>query len=284
MIDAHVHFWRIARGDYGLDASSPLARDHQPPELQPQLRASGVDRVVLVQAAETHAENLYTIGLAKAYPWIAGVVAWIDPSSPAVVEEIAALLSIERVRGFRPVRNGNFSLAWMLSPACDRGYRAIAVQSASLDILIENPDDLPVAIRLARRHPDLAVVIDHCGKPDIAGGRMQPWADHISALAELGNVTCKFSGLLNRARPDASVDDLTPYASHILAAFGAERLMWASDWPPLTRAAEYARWQSVSAALLAGLSGAERASIEQQTAERVYRLPTFDISGGRTTY
>jgi L-fuconolactonase len=274
-VDAHVHFWRIARGDnVGLDPVSPLWRDYEPPELLPELQAAGVDRVVLVQAAETHAENLYMIGLARRFLWIAGVVAWLDPSSPAVAEEVAALLSVTAVRGFRPVRNGNASLAWMLEAPCDAGYRAIADGGASLDVLVENPDDLPVVIALARRHSGLAIVLDHCGKPDIAGGRMQPWADHVAELAALPNVACKFSGLLNRARPLATPDDVAPYALHVLSAFGAGRVMWASDWPPLTRAAGYARWRSVSTALLADLSGAERASVEHGTAERVYRLPS----------
>ncbi len=274
MIDAHVHFWRIARGDNaGLDRSSSLWRDHEPAELLPQMKAADVDRVVLVQAAETHAENLYTIGLAQKHRWIAGVVAWIDPEYPAAEEEIVALLELDVVRGFRPVREGNLSLAWMLAATCTKGYRAIAARDASLDILVENPDDLPVVIALARSHSDLTIILDHCGKPDIAAGRMQPWADQIAELAALPNIACKLSGLLNRSLPGAAVEDIAPYATHVIAAFGAERVMWASDWPPLTRAADYARWRSVSAQLLAGLSSADRALIEGGTAERLYRLP-----------
>ena len=126
MIDAHIHFWRTARGDnVGLDRSSTLWRDFEPAELLPELEAAGIERIVVVQAAETHAENLYIIGLAATYPVIAGVVAWIDPGSPSVEEEIAALRLTGVVKGFRPVRDGNWSIDWMLDPG-------LAVQSHSV--------------------------------------------------------------------------------------------------------------------------------------------------------
>ena len=99
-IDAHVHFWRLARGGYGaLDASmAPIFRDREPPHLEASLQATGVARIIIVQAVESLAENLYTLGLAARFPWIAGVVGWVDPASPSAEEAIDRL--IERIFAF----------------------------------------------------------------------------------------------------------------------------------------------------------------------------------------
>jgi L-fuconolactonase len=58
----------------------------------------------------------------------------------------------------------------------------------------------------------------------------------------------------------------------VLAAFGGDRVIWASDWPPLELAATYTIWRSVSIELIAGLAPAERAAVLGANAERIYRL------------
>ena len=98
-----------------------IYRDLEPPDLKPMLDAAGVDRVVVVQAAETLAEALFIIGLSRKFPWIAGIVAWLDPASPACEEETAALGWNPIVKGVRPVRNDNATIAWMLDPGLERG-------------------------------------------------------------------------------------------------------------------------------------------------------------------
>jgi L-fuconolactonase len=83
-IDAHQHFWRLARGDYGwLTAElAPIHRDHEPAGLEPLLRAAGIDRTVLVQAAPTDAETDFLLRLAETTDFVAGVVGWVDFEAP----------------------------------------------------------------------------------------------------------------------------------------------------------------------------------------------------------
>jgi L-fuconolactonase len=146
IIDAHVHFWCLARGDNrALEPwMAPLLRDHEPADLAPELDACGVDWVVVVQAAETLAENLYTLGLAAREPRIAGVVGWVDLASPSLVEEAAALRSTGRLLGFRPVRDDNRSVAWLLDARLTAGLRHLAEAGLVLDVLLQNPDELPL--------------------------------------------------------------------------------------------------------------------------------------------
>jgi L-fuconolactonase len=249
-----------------------IYRDREPPDLKPHLDAAGVDRVIVVQAAETLAETLFTMGLARRFPWIAGIVAWVDPASPAIEEEIAALAWNPIVKGVRPVRDDNRSIAWMLDKRLDRGWQALIANRLTLDILVQNWREIPLATALARAWPELRFILDHCGKPDIANGTFEPWAASICKLAALPNVSCKLSGLLNCALPGADADDLRPYTTHIFENFTASRVMWASDWPPLELAAGYDIWMSISKEILAQLSAAEIKQVMSGTAIRIYRL------------
>jgi L-fuconolactonase len=277
IIDAHVHLWRLARGDNAAlsPAMTAIYRDFEPPDLKPRLDAAGVDRIVVVQAAETLAEALFTIGLARKFPWIAGIVAWIDPASPAIEEEAAALASLPIVKGVRPVRDDNRSIAWMLDARLARGWRALADNGLSLDILVQNWCEIPLAASLARNNPGLRIILDHCGKPDIAGKQFDPWAEHIAALASLPNAACKLSGLMNCAQENAKASDIQPWADHVFSAFGADRVMWASDWPPLDLSSSYAGWKQVSDAILLPLPAAARQQVWSGTATRLYRLSSI---------
>jgi L-fuconolactonase len=273
-VDAHIHFWRLARGDnLALSpAMTPIYRDLEPPDLKPHLEAAEIGRIIVVQGAETLAENLYTLGLAARFSWIAGVVGWIQPSSPSIGEEVAALSANPLFKGVRPVRDDNQSIAWMLDRRLEPGWRAVREAGLVLEFLVQNPDELPLVTHFVRTHAEMSVVLDHCAKPDIAAGRYEPWASDISELARHRNVACKFSGLLNCAKSGASAAELAPYTRHVLAAFGGDRVIWASDWPPLELAATYAIWRSISIELIAGLAPAEGAAVLGANAERIYRL------------
>jgi hypothetical protein len=139
-VDAHVHLWRLSRGDNAAlsPAMTAIYRDREPADLKPLIDAAGVERVVVVQAAETLAETLFTVGLARKHAWIAGVVAWIELASPSVEEEVAALVAIPTVKGVRPVRDDNKSIAWMLDSRLEQGFQALQDHGLSLDILVQN--------------------------------------------------------------------------------------------------------------------------------------------------
>ena len=273
-IDAHVHLWRIARGDnISINpAMSAIFRDLEPPDLRPRLDAAGVERIVAVQAAETLAEALYLVGLARKYPWIAGVVAWVEPSSPAIEEELAALSWSPIVKGVRPIRDDNRSISYLLDARLERGWKALAANKLSLDILVQNWREIPLATALARRLPYLEIILDHCGKPDVKGEQFTPWAKNLTEFAALPNVSCKLSGLMNCAAPGAGLDDIQPYAEHVIKAFGPSRVMWASDWPPLDLASDYATWRQHSLAVVNELAPGERAAVLNDNAIRIYRL------------
>jgi len=274
IVDAHIHFWRLTRGDNIalLPSMTSIFRDKEPQDLKPRLNAAGVNRIVVVQAAETFAETLFIVGLARKFPWISGIVAWIDPASPSVEEEAAALSWIPVVKGVRPVRDDNRSISWMLEQRYEQAWRAIAANGLSLDILVQDWRELPFATALVKNNPKLTFILDHCGKPDIAAGLTNSWAQYIEDLAKFPNVMCKFSGLLNCANPGAVAADLSAFTTHVLNVFTPSRVMWASDWPPLDLAGDYERWKAISVELIQHLPSDQHIEVMSGTATRVYRL------------
>ena len=248
-VDAHHHVWTMARGDYRwMSPELPIARDYGLDDLGPLL--GDITATVLVQAADSEAETAFMLDVARnSGGLVRGVVGWTDLASPAAPARIAALAQEPLLKGLRPMLQDIEDTEWILRPAVQPALAAMARQGLRFDALIK-PRHLPLIGELARRHPDLAVVIDHAAKPDIANGHFQPWAGPMARLARDTPWCCKLSGLVTEAKADWRVDDLAPYVDHLLATFGPDRLMWGSDWPVVTLASNYRRWHEAAAALL----------------------------------
>lgn len=270
-IDAHQHFWRLSRGDYGwlTPAQTAIYRDHLPGDLVPHLRAAGIDRTILVQAAPTAAETDFLLELAAETPFVAGVVGWIDLEAADATQAVAAFAARPGALGLRPMLQDLPDDEWLLRPELSPAFAAMADAGLTFDALVK-PRHLPALRRFLDRHPDLPVVIDHAAKPDIAGGAHGAWAQAIGALGRETHALCKVSGLVTEAGPDWIVGDLRPYADTLFEAFGAARLMWGSDWPVVNLAADYGRWAEAAEDLLSGLSAPERAAVRGGTAQAFY--------------
>ena len=273
IIDSHHHVWRLSRGDY--DWLTPdltdLYRDFEPADLAPLMAAGGVAGGIVVQAAESEAETGFLLDLANKSPTILGVVGWTDFAAPDGPAAIARLARHPRLKGFRPMLQDDPDDDFILRPAALAALAALRDEGLRLDALVR-PRHLPRLISLRERFPDLPMVIDHAAKPDIAGGQWEPWADDMRRLADDGRTCCKLSGLLTEAAPGAGADALRRYADLVLDAFGAERVMWGSDWPVVLLAGDYGGWLAMAQALVAGRSDAERAAIFGGTAARFYGL------------
>jgi L-fuconolactonase len=273
-IDAHQHFWRIDRGDYGwLDpAQVPnLCRDFLPGDLAPLLAQARIDRTVLVQAAETVAETEFLLSLAETTPFVGAVVGWVDFTSPQAPHEIARLAQNPRLAGLRPMLQDLPDPDWILRDEVQPALRALVANGLRFDALIK-PPQLPAIRRLLDRYPDLPVVIDHGAKPGIAAGVTAPWAEHMRAIARDSRAVCKLSGLATEAAPGWTVETLRPYVEVLIEAFGPSRLMFGSDWPVLTENGDYLDWLAAAEALTVGLNDAERADAFGGTAARFYGL------------
>jgi L-fuconolactonase len=273
-IDAHQHFWQVARRDYAWlteDAFPALYRDFDPSDLAPLIERCGIDATVLVQGAETASETDFLLGIADATPFVAGVVGWGDllaADAPARVERLAGR---SKLVALRPMLEILADDEWILNPRLAPGIRAMEQCGLCFDALIR-PRHLPVLNRFLANHPNLPVVIDHAAKPDIAGEEIEAWSRQIHEVAACSGAFVKLSGLATEAAPDWTADTLRPYAEALFDAFGPQRIMWGSDWPVLNVAGDYEGWHAAAQSLTAELSADDRDWVFGRTAARFYRL------------
>ncbi|MBL4786333.1 MAG: amidohydrolase family protein [Cohaesibacteraceae bacterium] len=269
-IDAHQHFWKLARGDYEWLTSelAPIYRDFGPADLLPLLKAAGIDGTILVQATDTEEETEYLLSFADKYDWIFGVVGWVDMEASKAPDSIAQFASNPKFCGIRPMIQGLKDDAWMLRPALKSSVSALIEYGLCFDALVL-PRHLPHLLRFVETYPDLPVVIDHGAKPEIKTGSFQPWANQIKTIADNSNAFCKLSGLVTEADSNWTASDIKPFARHILECFGPERVMFGSDWPVLNVASDYATWAELAKELCHGNSNHMKA-VFGESASRFY--------------
>jgi L-fuconolactonase len=278
-IDAHQHFWQLSRAwpfDYSwLDAQqlTPIRRDYVPDDLAPQIAAVGVDRTILVQTQHHLEENRWALKLAERHPFIAGVVGWVDLTSPVCEDELLKFKVHPKFVGVRHVTQDEMDDDFIVSEPVIGGLQVLERHDVPFDLLfyVKHLHHVP---ELTRRLPQLRMVIDHLSKPHIKDRRLDDWLPHFKAAAKCPNVYCKLSGMITEADWQRwTVDDLKPYVRAAVECFGPERLMFGSDWPVCELAGTYAQVHGALVEALGPLSAAEHARIFGETAREFYRLP-----------
>lgn len=269
MIDAHVHVWDLARGDYDWLAGEDRAlhRDFTFADWAAAATPLGIDRAVLVQAAPTAAETEYLLSVAHANTeQVLGVVGWVELTDSDARTQLERFAADPLGVGVRPWLQAIEDPDWILRSDVGEGLDAIE----DLGLLYEAlalPAHLAPLIRVVEARPGLRVVLDHMAKPDIAHGGLEGWSADLRRLAEAGDVVCKLSGLVSEAGERTSAADLRPYVDVALDAFGPERVMWGSDWPVVSAVVTYAQWHDLARTLT---PAAHHEQIFERTAERVY--------------
>lgn len=239
-IDAHQHFWIYDPHEYSwIDESmESLRRDFLPDDLKPELDRKSIRSCVAVQARQS-LETKWLLNLAERFPFIAGVVGWVNLQSSDMHSQLKALATNAKLVGIRHIVQSEPDDRFLMRPHFLRGIAALEEFNLAYDILIY-PKHLPVAAEFVRHFPRHRFVLDHMAKPPIKSGEIQPWADGIRRLAEFPNVSCKLSGLVTEADwQHWKPEDIVPYLDVAFEAFGPERLMAGSDWPVCLVAASY---------------------------------------------
>jgi L-fuconolactonase len=277
-VDAHHHVWDLTvRPQEWLagEAFAPIRRSFGVEDLEPAARTAGVTATVLVQTVPLPQETPDLLAIAAKGGLVKAVTGWVDLTSPSVADDLAALRGGPHGGYLKAVRHlvqDEPDPDWLRRPDVVRGLRAVADAGLLYELLVY-PHQLPAAVAAVTALPDAPFVLDHCAKPRIAEGVVEPWATGIADLARRENVTCKLSGLVTEADwTQWTVDGLRSYVDHVLEQFGPQRLMFGSDWPVCLLATGYDRWLSTVDELIGGLSEGERAAIRGGTASRVYDI------------
>jgi L-fuconolactonase len=251
-IDCHQHFWKASRGDYHWmsPAVPALCRDYLPADLQPLLKKNKIDKTIVVQAAQTKAETDFLLDLAAQHDFIAGVIGWLDMDSPDFPRELDLYSKKPKFLGIRPMLQDLPDDNWILRPRVIEALKWIADRDMPFEFLTYTRH-LPHVLTVLEKIPGLRAVVDHVSKPEIKNRKLDPWRSLMARVAEHPNLHCKLSGMITEADFKTwTPDDLRPYVEHVLDSFGAERVMFGSDWPVCLLAGSY---DQVTAALQAVL-------------------------------
>ncbi|WP_405862100.1 amidohydrolase family protein [Streptomyces sp. NBC_00090] len=278
IVDAHHHLWGASAlrepwlAAVGL---APLRREFTADALTAEAHAAGVDATVVVQTVSRIEETSGLLALADTSDLIAGVVGWVDLTAPGVADDIAALREGPGGRhlvGIRHQAQDEQDPHWLERPEVVRGLKAVAEAGLVYDLLVL-AHQLPAATAVTGAVPELSFVLDHLGKPSVAQGELQPWAAELARLAARPHVTAKLSGLVTEADwRHWTTAGLRPFTDTALDCFGPDRLMFGSDWPVCTLAADYARVLGTARELTDALTDQELEAVFGGTAARVYGI------------
>lgn len=277
IVDAHVHIWDPRQIRYPWIEGNPvLDRPFLPGDYRHGFEGVDIEAMVFVQCdcdvPASMREVAWVAEQVIAEPRIKAIVAWAGLEKGAAVEaDLEELSRQPLVKGVRRILQSEADVEFCLRPEFIAGARLLAAFGYSFDICV-NYRQMASVLRFVEQVPDVPMVLDHIGKPSIADGQMQPWADQIKALAAFPNVVCKVSGVATEAGPVWSAEQLKPYIETTFEAFGLERTMYGSDWPVMLLAIEPRRWVAILDEMLQGVPAEDRLRFWRDNARAFYRL------------
>jgi L-fuconolactonase len=254
IIDAHQHFWDISKVSYPWlrPEYSPIYHTFRPEELEPQLRNAGVDGTVLVQSANSFEDTRAMLEQAEHFAWIKAVVGWVPLTEAAIAARAIEVLTVNpKFKGVRHLIHDEPDMDYLIKHEMLEGLKLLADHGLTFDVVSVLPRHLEHVSTIAAQVPHLKIVIDHLAKPLIKDGGWEPWASLLRRASEHPNVYAKISGLNTAADWERwSASDLERYVNHALECFGANRLMFGSDWPVALFAGDYAKvWHETNIVL-----------------------------------
>lgn len=273
IFDTHLHLIDRARLPYPwLAGLPPLDRDWDYDTFAAQARRVGITRILHMEVDVAEAaidretawiaelmarpDSLIVGAISSVRPESEGFDAWLERVDRRVVRGVRRVLhvvpdEVSQAAGFR------------------RNIRKLGQAGLPFDICMLQRQ-LGLAVALVDACPDTVFVLDHCGVPAIAAGQFDDWAAHIARLAERPNVNAKLSGITAYGPPDWTLATLQPYVSHLIDAFGPDRVVWGSDSPVCTLQSSLSEWVATTHALIAHLALQERQQVLSGNAERLW--------------
>ncbi|WP_321476667.1 amidohydrolase family protein [uncultured Paludibaculum sp.] len=268
-LDAHTHFYDPSRAQgvpWPAKDNSALYRTVLPPEFQKLTRTLGVEGTIAVEASPWLEDNQWVLDLAQRYPVIRGFVGHLDPGRPGFA---ANLDRFRKHRLFLGIRIGGALLAGQLrNQAFLADMRRLADADLELDVL-GGPAPYADTARLSDRVPGLRVVLDHLPN-DAPKDPAALWA-----LKDRPNIYGKVSGVVRRVDGRVVIDAAFYRESldQLWAAFGEDRLVYASNWPVSDLLAPYAQVLHVVQAYFASKRPIALEKFFWSNAHKAYRVP-----------
>jgi L-fuconolactonase len=282
IVETHIHFWQVTRPGgvpWPTPAEGPIYRDVLPPEYNAIARANGVVTAGVVEASGIVEDNQWILDLIKPYRAYTFFVGNLEIGAPTFANDLARFAHDPRFVGIRGYLTGPAE-GITLSPAQLTSLQDLAARGMTLDIISrgdKNPKSQVQALCTAV--PNLRIIIDHLG-----GAKGPPpvdptWELEIRRLADVcPNLHMKFSSFYDMYAPGdvvyPSPTDLASYKAHfdvLMSAFGANRLIWGSNWPVITLHGTFEAQIAIAEEYLAAFGTAVRDKVMFKNALTFYR-------------
>lgn len=278
IVDTHVHLWDPERIPLAWGDQVPtINRRHLIPEYDAARGAVEVEGIVFLEcnvAEGRHLDEAHMVGeIARDEPRLQAIVAHAPlEKGEEVAADLDALAREPRLRGIRRLLQQEADIEAVLDDRFLAGLNLLPRYNLHFEICVRH-HQLEAIVDLVRRLPNVTFMLDHIAKPAIRDARLEPWKTRMAELAALPNLMCKMSGLVNEAdHENWQPADLRPYIDHVVETFGFDRLVFGSDWPVMTLAADIPRWVAVLDDALAGASDSELRMFWLENAQAFYRL------------
>ena len=278
IVDCHVHLWDVAR-PAGLGwikkDNKALYRSFLPADHEPIAKANGVTGIIVVQAGQSLPDNQWNLDLTAHNPRLyRGIVGNLSEviGTPAFQPLFAKLCENPRYVGYR--LSGRYQEK--LTDAFFADLRLTAQKGRTVDFLLGGYRLEEVA-EIARRVPELRIIVDHLGGVKLDGKPLAPeWVAQFRTVAKQPNVRCKVSALFGRWEKQPAPQDLAAYTEVLdlaFASFGEDRLIFGSDWPVTEQTADYAAVLRLTRAYFDRKGPGISAKLFHQNAQNFYRPP-----------
>jgi predicted TIM-barrel fold metal-dependent hydrolase len=227
-VDTHLHPLSPDEARYPRLATSRFQGVSPADEIVAQMKRAGVDRAVAVQFFGVYGnDNSYVADTVGAYPEALAGVGCVDPLAPDAGDALASWVKrgVRGLRLFTPRERPDLA-RWPDEAAAYPLYEAAIALGTPVCLSIQ-PAGLEHVGTLAARFPGLTLVLDHIGNVPLDASAVETQA--LMALAVHPNLHLKFS-----TQNFATVEDesaIPPFLRALVGAFGAERLMWGSNFP-----------------------------------------------------
>jgi predicted TIM-barrel fold metal-dependent hydrolase len=277
IVDTHQHLWDPDLFRYSwLDSLPSLNRSFRMPDYLAAAKGLNVVKSVHLEADVDERymldETRHLLALAEQpdNP-LEGIVACGRPESEDFKSYLDGIAGHRKLKGIRRVLHTQADEVGK-DATFIRNVAALSDYGLSFDICVL-ARQIPVAINLVSKCPDVAFILDHCGVPQVKEKRLDPWRAYITEIAQFPNVCCKVSGLVAYADSKRwTTDDLRPFVEHTIASFGWDRVLFGSDWPVCTLSASYQQWVEALRTITQGASEVNQKKLFHDNAVRVYRL------------
>jgi len=277
IVDTHQHLWDLDLFHYSwLDSLPALNRSFRMPDYLEAAKGLNVVKSVHLEADVDEPymldETRHLLALADQLDnSLAGIVACGRPESKDFRSYLDKIAGHPRLKGIRRVLHTQPDEVGQGATFINN-VAALSSYGLSFDLCVL-ARQLPIAINLVAKCPDVVFILDHCGVPQVKERNLDPWRSYIADIAQFPNVCCKISGLVAYADPERwTAEDLRPFVEHAIASFGWDRLLFGSDWPVCTLSASYQQWVEALRAITQAAGEVNQRKLFHDNAVRVYRL------------